>query len=328
MKNCCLLFVLLSLLVVCVSSDLYGGVEKWEFSGVTRIRIKGISGDVVLRPAQGRTGLVELRENVRPSNSFRPEVEQDGATLYIREEWHGNTSRGDVEWTLFLPEQSEMINVRINNASGNLDCRNVFVQIDYETASGDVVLSEMRLGDGSDFNTASGDYIIEDMTITEDVGFHTASGDFELENLIIEEGCRFSSASGNVNCQYCTCKDDVEMSSASGDVIIRNTELQGWSTFGSASGDVSIHLDRLPEYDLSAGSASGRVDFQVDDFGDDFTLILIKREDKGRISCPFRYTDEETFEDYHVYEKKIVRRGSGRPEIELRTASGRVVVKD
>ena len=328
MKIYCMMFVLVSLLVVSFSPVITGETDEWEFSGVNRIRIKGISGDVILRPADGPTGLVELQENVRPYNSFRAVVEKDGETLFIREKWQGNTDRGGVEWNIFLPEQSDMINVRINNASGNLDCRNVAVRIDYETASGDVVLSETELGDGSDFNAASGDYIIENMTVTEDVDFNTASGDYELENLTIEEGCRFSTASGNVKCQYCKCMDDVEMSSASGDVIIRNTELLGWSHFSSASGDVSVHLDNLPEHDLTAGSASGRVVFQVDDFGDDFTLVMIKRRDRGRISCPFNYTDEETFEDYDLYEKKIVRRGSGRPEIELRTASGRVTVKD
>jgi hypothetical protein len=89
-----------------------------------------------------------------------------------------------------------------------------------------------------------------------------------------------------------------------------------------------MHFDTLPKDDLSASSASGDVYLSVADFGDDFTLILIKREDKGRISCPFKYTSEETFKDHHTYEKKIVKRGSGRPEIELRTASGKVVVKD
>jgi hypothetical protein len=98
--------------------------------------------------------------------------------------------------------------------------------------------------------------------------------------------------------------------------------------FSSASGDVELYFSELPNIDVSASSASGKVLLDVGAFGRDFTLILIKREDKGRISCPFDYTDETTFEDYHVYEKKIVKRGSGRPEIKLRTASGKVIVKD
>ena len=118
------------------------------------------------------------------------------------------------------------------------------------------------------------------------------------------------------------------MSSASGDVVIRDTELRGWSEFSSASGDVSLHFETLPQHDMSVSSASGRVVLEVDDFGDNFTLVLIKREDRGRVSCPFDYTSEDTFEDYHLYEEKIVKRGFGQPEIKLRTASGRVIVKD
>ena len=328
MRKLCLLAVLMCLCVGCFFSCTFGDVEDWEFSGVTRIKVKGISGDVIVRPADGNTGVVELREDVRPHNSFRPIVEQEGETLYIREKWRGNNSRGRVEWTLLLPKQADPPSIRINNASGNLDCRGVAVEIDFETASGDVVLSDMRLSDRSDFNTASGDYIIENMTVTEDVDFSTASGDFELENLVIEEGCRFSTASGDVKCRNCTCMDDVEMSSASGDVVIRDTELRGWCEFSSASGDVALFFETLPQHDVSASSASGRVVLEVDDFGDDFTLVLIKREDRGRISCPFEYDYEETFEDYHLYERRVVERGSGKPEIELRTASGRVIVRD
>ena len=328
MQKLCLVTVLMCLCIGCCFTGAYGDVEEWEFSGVLKIKVKGISGDVILRPAEGHTGVVELRGDVRPHRNFQPIVEQDGETLHIREKWRGNNSRGHVEWTIFLPDQSNPPSIRINNASGDLDCSKIAAWIDFETASGDIVLSEVELGEGSDFNTASGDYIIEDMTVTEDVDFSTASGNFRLEDLTIEEGCRFSTASGDIKSRYCKCMGDVEMSSASGDVVIRDTELLGFSEFSSASGDVSLYFKNLPRHDLSAGSASGRVTFEADDFGDDFTLVLIKREDRGRISCPFEYDYEETFEDYHLYEKRVVERGSGKPEIELRTASGRVIVRN
>jgi hypothetical protein len=71
------------------------------------------------------------------------------------------------------------------------------------------------------------------------------------------------------------------------------------------------------------------VDFVVNNFGSDFTLILIKRQDRGRISCPFDYTSSDTFEEgRHVYEEHIVRQGSGRPEIYLKTASGSITVRN
>jgi DUF4097 and DUF4098 domain-containing protein YvlB len=167
------------------------------------------------------------------------------------------------------------------------------------------------------------------MSVGEDVEFSTASGDVELENLTIEDGCRFSTASGHVRCLNCRCVGDVEMSSASGNVVVKETQLGGRGDFSSASGNVSLDFHILPGQDLSAGSASGDVELHVGDFGDDFALVLITREGRGRISCPFGYTSEETFEENgHFYEKKTVRRGSGQPEVELRTDSGRVVVRN
>jgi DUF4097 and DUF4098 domain-containing protein YvlB len=301
--------------------------EEWDLSGVTKIKLSGVSGDVIILPAEGRTGRLELRSNVRPDDSFTPKVKKSGKTLSIKEKFHGS-SNGGVEWTIYLPKRGEKMRVAVNTASGDLECSDVAVDISFETASGDIELTGVELEEGSRFNTASGDFNLEDMTITEGCRFSTASGDFELEDLVIEENCSFSTASGDVKCSNCKCGDDVNFSSASGDVIVRDVELEGMSEFSSASGDVSMHFAALPEDDLSASSASGDVYLSVDDFGDDFTLILIKRKDKGRISCPFDYTSEETFENHHTYEKKIVKRGSGRPEIELRTASGKVVVKD
>ncbi len=307
----------------------YGEVEKWEFDDVDRITIKGISGDIILRPAEGTKGIVELREEVRPEDSFHAIVEYDRGDLDIREKWRGSNRSGSVEWTIYLPKQTHEPRVRINSASGSLDCSGIAARIDFQTASGEVVLSDVSLGEGSDFRTASGEYRIENMSVSEDVEFSTASGDVELENLTIEDGCRFSTASGNVRCLNCRCQGDVEMSSASGDVVLKETQLGGRSDFSSASGDVSLDFNVLPGHDLSAGSASGDVELRVGEFGGDFRLVLIKRADEGRITCPFDYTSEETFEENgHLYEKKTVSHGSGQPEIKLRTASGRVAVRN
>jgi DUF4097 and DUF4098 domain-containing protein YvlB len=301
--------------------------DKWDLAGVTKIKLNGVSGDVIIRPAEDRTGRVELRSRVRPEDSFTPKVKQSGKTLSIKEKWSGNSS-GDVTWTIYLPDTKDPVRISINTASGDFTCSDAAVDVSFETASGDVDLTEVTLAEGSRFSTASGDFTLDDMTITEGCSFSTASGDFELDNLVIEENCNFSTASGDVKCSNCKCGDDVGFSSASGDVIIRDAKLRGMGDFSSASGDVSLYFDELPADDVSASSASGDVYLSVADFGDDFTLILIKREGKGRISCPFEYTSETTFEDHHTYEKKIVKRGSGSPEIELRTASGKVVVKD
>ncbi|MFH1756152.1 MAG: DUF4097 family beta strand repeat-containing protein [Candidatus Latescibacterota bacterium] len=324
-------FVIMAALICLISGAVFSATgtydEKWDLSGVSKIKLSGVSGDVIIWPADGTSGGVELRANVRPSDSFAPKVKQSSETLLLTEKFHGSSS-GEVEWTIYLPKQREPFTISINTASGNLGCSNISADISFETPSGDIEMTEVNLAKGSRFNTASGDFILQDMTITDGCEFSTASGDFLLENLFIKENCGFSTASGDIRCSHCKCAADVDFSSASGDVIVRDSHLKGLGGFSSASGDVALYFDILPDHDLSASSASGDVRFSVEDFGDDFTLLLIKRKGKGGISCPFEYTSEETFKDHHVYEKKIVKRGSGHPEIELRTASGKVVVTD
>jgi DUF4097 and DUF4098 domain-containing protein YvlB len=300
--------------------------RTWDVSGVENIRIDGVSGDVVILPAKSGKERVELYYDVHPDDCFEADVEEKGGTLRIKERWHGSSS-GHVKWTLYLPTKGKAPSVRISTASGDLECEDVEVAIEFNTASGDIELSGVDLKEDSEFSTASGDYTIENMTIRDDIEFSTASGDMELVDLTIGEGCSFSSASGDIEVSGCRCADDVRFSSASGDVKVKNTSLKGEGRFSSASGDVAVYLDEMPKDDLTASSASGDVTLDVKQYGDDFTLILIKRKDRGRISCPFDYTEEDEFRDHHVYERKIVKRGSGEPTIELRTASGKVVVR-
>jgi DUF4097 and DUF4098 domain-containing protein YvlB len=318
--------VLFSLSVACLLATA-SLAQEWEFSDVTRIRIDGVSGDLIIRPADGNVVRVQVEADVRPADAFEPQVEQDGKTLRIDEEWSGRNSSGRVEWTILLPREGETPHIRFSTASGDLDCADIAVRLDIDTASGDVTLANVDLAASSDLSTASGDYSIEEMTIREGTDLSTASGDIELRGVTIEEGCDFSTASGNVECINCT--GSMELSSASGDVIVRLSEIIGRSEFSSASGDVRLELAKLPEEDLRASSASGDVHLDVDDFGDRFTLVMIKREDRGRIDCPFEFTSETTFDDHHhTYDEKTVERGTGGPEIVLRTASGRVVVKN
>jgi hypothetical protein len=322
---CILVGLLLSAFAVTAAG---GEKESWDLDGVEEIDIDGVSGDVVILRADRGKGRIELESDVRPSDAFEAVVERRGDELDIEEEWHGSSS-GPVRWTIYLPKSGKTPRIRISNASGDLQCEDVAVEIKYNTASGDVELTKVTLEEDSKFNTASGDYKVRDMTIGEDTKFNTASGDVDLEALVIEEGAGFNTASGDIVITNCKIGDDASFNSASGNVEADNVELKGEADFSSASGDVELVFDRLPEHDFTASSASGDVTLKVDDFGKNFTLVMIKRKDKGRISCPFDYTDEEEFEkNRQEYVSKIVKRGTGKPVITLRTASGKVTVKE
>jgi len=315
------------LAIFAISATFVHADETFEFSGVTKIKFEGVSGDVIVRQGDSETGIVELRSDVYPSRSFRPEVEQDGKTLYIEERWRRGNSQGDIQWTIYLPKGEKPPKMTVSTASGDLDCRDVSANFRFNTASGQIELTGVSLVEGSSFSTASGDVILENMTIEEGSEFSTASGDVLLDNLTISEDCGFSTASGDVRATRCNGYFD--LSTASGDVVVKECELAGYNSFSSASGDVFVTLDKLPERGLKASTASGKVVLNVDDFGDNFTLVMVKRENRGRISCPFDYTSEDLFEEHDdYYEEKVVQRGNGEPEIFLRTASGSVIVKD
>ena len=105
-------------------------------------------------------------------------------------------------------------------------------------------------------------------------------------------------------------------------------QLMGESGFSSASGDVDVALARMPDGDLKVSSASGDAELGISKWGDNFRLVLVKRQDRGRMTCPFPYTSEEEYEeDDHVYVEKTVVRGTGGPEIRVRSSSGSVTVR-
>ena len=299
--------------------------QEWSFSGVDSIDLDGVSGDVVVRRAEGSEIRIMLDENVRPADAFLGTAEQRGSTIFVEEDWAGGSSRGSVEWTLLIPASMEP-EIRIDTASGDLEASGVQAHFDFDTASGDIRLDDMTLLEGSSFDTASGDIVLTDVVIGDDVDFDTASGDVELTGVRAGAGFDASTASGNVRIER--SEGVLRGSSASGNVRVTETALSGPSRFSSASGNVTVRLTALPEYELEASSASGDVRFEAG-FGSDFTLIMTKREDRGRIDSPFEPTSEDTFRrNNRQYVRQTVERGSGGPEIRLSTASGSIEVRN
>ncbi len=335
----------IALFVVALGATPTQAQQEWSFSGVDSIDLDGVSGDVVVRQGQGSEILIVLDESVRPADAFRGTAEQRGSTVFVEEDWGGGNSRGSVEWTLVIPASMEP-EIRIDTASGRLEASGVqarfefdsasgYIRLDdmtllegssFDTASGDIALTDVVIGDDVDFDTASGDIVLTDVVIGDDVNFDTASGDVEITGVRTGAGFDASTASGNVRIER--SEGVLRGSSASGNVHVIETALTGPSKFSSASGDVTVRLTALPEYELEASSASGDVRFDAA-FGNDFTLVMTKREDRGRINSPFEPTSEETFRrNNRQYVRQTVERGSGGPEIRLSTASGSIEVRN
>jgi DUF4097 and DUF4098 domain-containing protein YvlB len=297
--------------------------QDWQFDGITRIEIDGVSGDLTVRAGSGSGVTLELMQDVRPADAFRAHVDASGGTLRVREDWQGRNSSGSVDWTLTVPADADLV-IRFDTASGDLEAAGVSARFDFDTASGDVRLDGMTLADGSSFDTASGDLLLTDVTVGDDVDLDTASGDVELTRVTAGAGFGASTASGNVRVED---SDGVmRASTASGDVRVGLAEMTGPGTFSSASGNVTVTLESSPAFDLEASSASGDVRLDAT-LPNDFTLVMTKRRDRGSIDSPFEPTEEEEFErNGRMYVRQTVVRGSGGPEIRLSTASGSIRV--
>lgn len=298
---------------------------NWSLSGVERLDIDGVSGDVILQPASGSELTIELRADVSPARAFRGEVEQDGGTVQLTENWSGGSSSGSVDWVIGIPSGMQP-RVAFETASGDLEASDVSARFDFDTASGDVQLRGVTIVADSSFSTASGDLELTDTTVGDDVEMSTASGDVELVGVHAGRDFEFSTASGDVTVER--SQGVLEGSSASGNVRVRDTQLDGPSRFSSASGDVEVRLSSVPTHDIEISSASGDVRLEAAQLGSNFTLVMSKRQDRGQIDSPFAYTSERTFvRNGRTYEEKTVQRGSGGPAIRLRTASGSVTVR-
>jgi DUF4097 and DUF4098 domain-containing protein YvlB len=299
-------------------------LSQWSFDGADRIELEGVSGDISVQAGSGAQISIEVAEDVSPSNAFRAEVERDGSTIRVREDWVRRGS-GSVEWTLVLPE-SVVVSIVAKTASGDLVADEVEAFFDFSTASGDVRLSGVSIADGSSFTTASGDLVLSDVNVGDDVEMSTASGDVDFRGVSAGSDFAASTASGDVDVESST--GVTRASSASGDVRVSQDRLFGPSAFSSASGDVSVSLGAAPGHELVVSSASGDAALEAP-FGDDFTLILTKRRDRGGIDSPFEPTSERQFErDGRTYVEQTVVRGSGRPEVRVSTAAGSIEVRN
>ena len=311
---------LIAVLAGALSASMAVSME-WDLSGVRTIELDGVSGDIEIRPASG-AGRVELAQNIK-SGSFEGMGELRGSTLSLSEEWGRGSSSGDVKWTFYVDEGME---VRVHTASGSLDARDISMGLEFESASGDIELDNVELAGDSSLSTASGDYRIKRMAIRDGARFQTASGDIDLDDVQIEEGATFTTASGDVTARR--CDGHLSLKSASGDVVLRDSNITGGS-FSSASGNVSLYLSHIPYDGLAASSASGDVLLDAADFGGDYTLIMTANKKRGDINCPFAITSSRTYErGRETYEEQIVELGSGGPELDLQTGSGRVTVRN
>lgn len=271
---------------------------KQSFDGVDRVKIETVSGDCVVEKGEGEAVTLTVLSAYSPPESFEPQVNQRGSTLYLEEEIHRSNS-GYSTWILTVPDG---------------------IEIDFETASGDLSVSEVN---GSySASTASGD--IEFEVSSGDYEFSTASGDIRMDK------CKgvfdISTASGDI--RTAGCEGDFTLSTASGDVVARLVTIKDNSKFSTASGDIQVRLGAPLEHDIRLSTASGSALLDLNGTPAEGRFELTAKVHGGEIDCPFTFDKEEEFEEHgDDYVVKSFTKGSGQPLVTIGTASGEAALQ-
>lgn len=322
-------------------------IETFTFEDIHSIEIETISGSIRIIPGDESMFMVELINDLDEPELLDPEVEAKDGELYIEENFMGNNVRGETHWTIYLPPKVNLLSIECNSASGSMALEEFEAKfIQTESASGRITAKSIRAGE-LDLSTTSGRITLEDCEAdliktnsasgritaksirAEELDLSTASGKINVEDCKADF-IKTSSASGKISVDSVGAKELV-LSNASGKILVEDAEIDEEGEMSSASGDVNLYLLYLPSKRLEASSASADVFLKVPRFGKDFSMTLMKRADKGKIKCPFEYTEKETIRlhknDRYLTDRYLVKRGKGGPEIKLSTASGTILIE-
>jgi DUF4097 and DUF4098 domain-containing protein YvlB len=297
---------------------LFAQEEKMHntFQGIRKVQVKTTSGDCEIRQGTSDEVVVDVAFNVRPENSFEPEMRERGGVLKIKERWLGSSS-GRVIWTLTVPQETE---VEFSTASGELLIEGLNSAIEASTASGDIEVIDSK--GNFDFSTASGDISLQE--VRGEIDLSTASGEIKANK--IEGEIELSTASGDIDIR--NSKGRFDLGCASGEIEARDIVLEDESSFSTASGEVEVQLAQTSKYDIELSSASGDVtlDYQGNEVKGYFEFTA--RKTRGRITSPFDFDKEEEYgRNEHIYVRKSFTKDDSEPKVYLETSSGRVTLK-
>ncbi len=322
-------------------------IQTFTFADITSIDIRTVSGDIKICPGDKPNLTVELKNDLDEPDLLEPLVEGEKGNLSIQEDFSGNHVSGDIYWTVYLPKSAELQRIKCNSASGNMS----FVgfkanSIQTKSASGDLVVDSVYAKE-FEFSTASGSITVKnssaEMTSVKsasgDISFgsvqskelelSTASGSITLKDCSVDSP-KISSASGDISISGIRSKE-LDLSNASGSISVEESKIEESGEVSSASGDIDLDFSQLPPLGFEASTSSSDLTLKVADFGDNFSLTLTKREDKGRIKCPFEYTGKSTYRnnkgDDYLMDRYTVLRGKDGPDIKLGTSSGSIRVE-
>ena len=307
------LITLLALLFVFVAQA-QEKISK-SFEGVNKMSINLASGDCTLKKGATPTIRVELQYTY-DNDEFKPQIEQKGSKLIIKEKFEGQNHSGWSKWTITIPDGLE---VTVNSGSGDLTIGNLKLEIKTNSGSGDMDLSDTS-GDVT-INTGSGD--VEINTQDGEISVNTGSGDVWITSG--KGNVKINTGSGDI--RIVNSNADFSINTGSGDITANDITIAGKSGFNSGSGDTSVTFGSSLDYDISVNSGSGDavLDFNNNEINGVVTMQANKRN--GRIAAPFEFDKvEEEKHGSQTIIKKTVRIGSTDIKIHVGTGSGKAEI--
>lgn len=301
------------------------------FDGVELIRFKTMTGNCIVKKAEGNEVTVHL-EYEGDDGYFKPHIAKEGTTLVLRDKLG---SGEDSLWTISVPAKTGVSGTAI---SGNFSIEGVTADINVKTISGNIdavdCTGEIKLfttsGELNVTNLAGeiGIYgMSSDLKIKKLVGeldIKTASGDIEAENL--EGKISLKVASGDIEIE--NARGEFKIQAASGDIEAKGIAITAPSSLKVASGDVEIILAASPAQELKLAAASGNVVLDYNGNPVNGWFEFRSRVDSGRIICPFAFDKEEVEEKWgKKYNVKSFKKRSDTPKIYIHTSSGTAELK-
>jgi hypothetical protein len=348
MKSVCRYLLILSAVALLAHGSLFASerTETFEFDAIRSIDVKTVCGGLEIVPGEESQFVVVVENRLDDPRLFKRKVEAKRERLLIDEDFLGRTVHGGTHWTIYVPKSAELESVEFSTASGGFTLDGVDADlVETHIASGSVYINDVHAQE-LDLSTASGSIEIENCQ-ADKIHAESASGNVEARNVQAEK-LALSTASGSVRIRgsqaqrikagsasgevriSSTDGKEIDLSSASGSVRMEDCRVDQSVEMSCASGDIQARLPRLPSDLLHVSTGSGNLLLEVTDFGRNFTMTLTKRADRGRIRCPFEYSDRETLRlnqgDDYLTDRYVVQRGSGGPEVELSTGSGTILL--
>ncbi|MEW5923588.1 MAG: DUF4097 family beta strand repeat-containing protein [Candidatus Zixiibacteriota bacterium] len=125
---------------------------------------------------------------------------------------------------------------------------------------------------------------------------------------------------------------EMALTTTSGFLTVEKCEISDFGTMVSSGGDVTVELPYIPVKKLHTASTSADTYLTIDDFGENFDIIIRKNKNQGEIRCPFECTESYTkrFDKNDTFETDycIIKHGRGGPGIDMLTGYGKIIINE